>query len=358
MPVGCNLHVNDLFVLILDGDSHKDQRIADHQGHEQQKEEIQSPLVEVLGQPRGAGQRLAECLDDPGEDARHVGSERRAEQPERHGARTHHIRRLVIEKLDLCDGREDLRQSDQHVLRRLPEDRQAGGARLAAAITAAVVAAVVAVAVAARGAELLAVDLQTPPLHARRVGHGQRGNHHAPAAPPQHRHLVAQRPEAGLQHHVVHPDERDDGDGVKNSHGCGRDLEALAIPFKAAVHVVALCDEHGAHLRVDGPVEDAAEEDGQQPQDKLHLLHLLGRVPRPASNASVARLPVRLPLGDGVLQPAVARRCTVSLKCVVAAVLEFSVAIVTTAFGFCIVRQWWWWRWRHVALLHLVAERS
>eukprot|EP00955_Chlamydomonas_euryale_P020375 216132-Chlamydomonas_euryale.AAC.3 len=60
---------------------------------------------------------------------------------------------LVIEKLDLCDGREDLRQSDQHVLRRLPEDRQAGGARLAAAITAAVVAAVVAVAVAARGAE-------------------------------------------------------------------------------------------------------------------------------------------------------------------------------------------------------------
>eukprot|EP00955_Chlamydomonas_euryale_P048870 354105-Chlamydomonas_euryale.AAC.1 len=36
--------------------------------------------------------------------------------------------------------------------------------------------------------------------------------------------LLPSTPEAGLQHHVVHPDERDDGDGVKNSHGCGRDL--------------------------------------------------------------------------------------------------------------------------------------
>ena len=41
-----------------------------------------------------------------------------------------------------------------------------------------------------------------------------------------------------------------------------------------------LHDEEGAHLGVDGPVQDGGEEDGQQAHHQAHLLHLLRAVPR------------------------------------------------------------------------------
>ena len=38
------------------------------------------------------------------------------------------------------------------------------------------------------------------------------------------------------------------------------------------------------------PVQDGGSEDGQQPEDHLYLLHLLGRVPRQAAHVHVLTL--------------------------------------------------------------------
>ena len=73
----------------------------------QQEEEVEAAVVEVLGEPVAA-HAVAEAGDDGHEGAREVGADADAEQLQRHGAAAHHVRRLVVEELQLPDRRQHL----------------------------------------------------------------------------------------------------------------------------------------------------------------------------------------------------------------------------------------------------------
>ena len=74
----------------------------------QQEEEVKAAVVEVLGQPVAA-ERVGDVGDGQHDSAGQVRANGHAEQLQRHGARPHHVRRLVIEELQLPDGRQYLR---------------------------------------------------------------------------------------------------------------------------------------------------------------------------------------------------------------------------------------------------------
>ena len=83
-------------------------------------------------------------------------------------------------------------------------------------------------------------------------------------------------------------------------------MDLLPIPFKLTPHQRPLVHKHDAHLSVDGPVEHGCAKDGKEPEDKLHLFHLLGSVVT-MQTLHVNMLPLtRLPLCDCILKPSVA----------------------------------------------------
>lgn len=86
----------------------------------QQEEEVKAALVEVLGQPV-----TAQGVGDDGDRQDHCAGQVRAngdgEQLQRHGAAAHHVRGLVVEELELPDGRQHLRALAGTLSRHVPD---------------------------------------------------------------------------------------------------------------------------------------------------------------------------------------------------------------------------------------------
>mmetsp|Transcript_33294 Transcript_33294/g.78959 ORF Transcript_33294/g.78959 Transcript_33294/m.78959 type:complete len:516 (-) Transcript_33294:419-1966(-) len=251
--------VRDVLVDVPGGDPQERQQVCKHEASEEEEEEVEPPLVKILWEPpalpaRPGGGRA----DERGEGAAEVAPQRDAEHLQRHPHGPHHVRRLVVEELELPHHAEHLARPDEEVLRDLPgggEQRVSGS----------------------DGVDSGALD--------RGGGeHGADGDDHPPTDALQQRRLPAEAAEQRHERVLVRGDKRDDGDGVEQRHGRRRDAAAEEDP----VHLLPLHDEEAVELRVDGRVGDSCEEDREHPQDELDLLDLLlGEAGTTVAGASV-----------------------------------------------------------------------
>mmetsp|Transcript_12865 Transcript_12865/g.24449 ORF Transcript_12865/g.24449 Transcript_12865/m.24449 type:complete len:355 (+) Transcript_12865:558-1622(+) len=208
-------------------------------------------VVQIVGQPWVRGGELLHGVHERGGE---VHAQRGGEQLQRHRARAHHLRGLLVEKLQLCDGSQHFGGANEDVLRHLPEDGELRGGGAGAV-----------------DEEAGNSDVAPPHLHPRSGQHGQ-GRHQQ--APP-HLLELSQLDAVGGQQRIEallkHGNEDDDGDGVKGAERRRRDVDpASYVP----VHLDPLLHEDGGHLLVHGPVHDRGEEHGHHLEHQSHLVDL------------------------------------------------------------------------------------